>query len=224
MLAYITLVSVIGLFICLSVRHFRIFIKAGKEPFKSTLGGYFSWFFNRAMEIIKALKTKTLGEFFQKRLIQTWTYKERWIFLILVVSFLILAASGFFFVLLSSQRIHGLLLLLHMSSGVFFAITLALVVLLRARKYNFNGEISVSKKTLSKKRKKDSQKILFQKLFFWLYVLGGLSLIGTALMMMLPYFSSDTQYYILQIHRYSALFSILSAMGFTDFLLFDRKT
>ncbi len=224
MLSYITVLSVIVLFIGLSYRHFRISIKYGKKQSKSSQGGYFPWLCNRTLEITKALNVKNLGEFFQKRFIHPWPYKERWIFLILVFSFFFLVMSGFFFVLLSSQRIHGLLLLLHMSSGVFFAITLALVVLLRARKYNFNGEISVSKKTSSKKNKKDGHKILFQKIFFWLYVLGGLSLIGTALMMMLPYFSSDTQYYILQIHRYSALFSILSAMGFADFVLFDRKT
>jgi hypothetical protein len=53
-----------------------------------------------------------------------------------------------------------------------------------------------------------------KNILFWLFVLSGLSLVTTSLLMMIPIFVYQTQLVFFEVHRYSALVSVLTALGF----------
>ncbi|HZX11201.1 MAG TPA: hypothetical protein VFG01_09685, partial [Acidobacteriota bacterium] len=53
-----------------------------------------------------------------------------------------------------------------------------------------------------------------KNILFWLFVLSGLSLATTSLLMMIPIFIYQAQKVFFEVHRYSALVSVLTALGF----------
>ncbi|MBD3413674.1 MAG: hypothetical protein GF421_04480 [Candidatus Aminicenantes bacterium] len=122
----------------------------------------------------------------------------------LSLCFFYLFLSGFFFSLFSTHRMYGLPLMLHLIVGLLFALFLCAFLILYSD--NFSS-------------------FCFQNLFFWLFALSGLSLVVTSLLMMLPVFVYQTQKALFEIHRYSALISVLISVLFlyTAFLENESK-
>jgi hypothetical protein len=67
---------------------------------------------------------------------------------------------------------------------------------------------------VQKTKEKNHLSFRLQNIFFWLFALSGLSLMVTSLFMMLPLFVQQTQTALFEIHRYSALLSVLSSVLF----------
>ena len=193
MFGAITILSLVGLL-------YWIWRTAGK-----TEGGesFLSWIIKRTSHLfISRTWTKTSG------LYTAWRSKHypgplKWIFFGLTLGFGILVISGFLFSLLGLFRLRGIPLILHMGAGGLFAVTMAAMLWIRA------GDYGVDRMILSSKKQTYEWHIPF---VFWLFILSGFFLLATALAMMLPLFSNTSIRLSFNIHRYTALVSLLSSV------------
>jgi len=205
----ITLISVVGLIFALSLHNFHgLEVKTEKDSAGFSLKAYFPWFFKSIPGLFKASWAKRFREYWKKWIKHPYPGNVRWIFICLCLSFLYLAASGFLFALLFPRRMYGFPLMLHVSAGGVFAVSLALALVLRARSYVFPPEKEKTEKNSSFTR---------SRIYFWLFIVAGFLLIYTALVMMLPLFSLKVQIELFEVHRYSALIAVLAAAAFLYF-------
>ncbi len=194
-----------------------------KQSDKSSREVYIPWLFRRIVVFLKTAGIKGWRERYHRWVVLRHFGRERWIILCLGLSFCFLAASGFLFSLLSSQRMYGFILLLHVTVGGLFAVCLSLATILRARHYRLDTESIKRDKDAQAPGKKGSSQISWPTLFFWVCVASGFCLIISALTLMLPYFTVNSQLDLFEVHRYSALVALLSAIAFGYFNLLDAR-
>lgn len=187
------------------------------------MNSYIPWLISRLYAFLKTAGIKGWKERYQQWLVWRHPGRERLVIICLGISFCFLAASGFPFALLSAQRLYGIFLLLHVTLGGVFAVCLPLVLILRARHYSFDTEGPEFGQAASSPGGKGTAHTPWPKIFFWIFMASGLCLIITALTLMLPHFSLVTQLDLFEVHRYSALVSLLSAIAFTYFSRIDDK-
>jgi hypothetical protein len=173
---------------------------------------YLSWL---SKNPLKNIRQKLL----QKTFFLRYPAVEKWGIVSLSLSFIFLAVSGFFYALFLTQNLHGYPLLFHVILGGIFAICLPLVVVLLAPVFSFWSDGAEFVNTIQEGRKRTGPVPLIQKILFWLFVISGFLLILTALTSMLPAFSLKDQLSMADIHRYSALVALLSAIAFAYFTL-----
>ena len=220
----ITLLSVLGMFFALTIHRFRKSQETSRQNADEVpVASYLPWLFVRLFAFFKTAGIKGWKERYQQWVVLHHPGRERWVIICLGLSFCFQAASGFTFALLSAQRLYGIYLLLHVTLGGVFAICLPLALISRARHYSFDTEYPEHPRPASTPGVKSTPPRLWPKIFFWLFVASGLCLILTALTMMLPYFTLVAQLDLFEIHRYSALVSLLSAIAFTYFSRVDDK-
>jgi hypothetical protein len=208
----------------LTIHRFRKSQKASRtSPDEAPVPSYLPWLFTRLYAFLKTAGIKGWRERYQRWVALRHPGGERSIINCLGTSFCLLVASGFPFALLSSQRLYGIFLLLHVTLGGVFAVCLPLALILRARHYSFDTEDPEHGGADSSPGGKSTVHILWSKIFFWLFVSSGLCLIVTALTLMLPHFSLVAQLDLFEVHRYSALVSLLSAIAFTYFSRVNDK-
>ncbi len=204
MFVVITLTSVVALFIALtSVRHSELGVKSS----------YFSWlqekigpFFKNPLHGPRSLWEKTVG--------LPQPAAGKWALPSFVVSAALLVVTGFGYALLSRRGLHGFPLLLHVLAGGVYAVSLSLVVILHAGRFGFLTKSLASGIGLSNLGSVSLPRSTLQKILFWLFVLGGLLLIVSALGSMVPFFSFRSGRAIFEVHRYSALGSLLAGISF----------
>jgi hypothetical protein len=150
---------------------------------------------------------------------------EKWLLICLYGSFIYLAASGFFFAIFIPRGLYGFPLVLHVFAGAIFAVCLTLIAFLRARRFAFNPGPVVLLGDLKSVRQfripwdpRD-----WAKVFFWIFLLAGVSLAASALLPMLPWFSYKGQIILFGWHRWSALASLVAAVVFVDLELFAAR-
>lgn len=150
---------------------------------------------------------------------------EKWLLICLYGSFLYLAASGFFFAIFIERGLYGFPLVLHVVAGAFFAVCLTLIAFLRARRFAFNpGPLSLPGDLESVRKFKIPWGARdWAKGLFWVFLLGGLSLTVSALLPMLPWFPYKGQIILFGLHRWSALLTLVAAIGFADLELFAPR-
>jgi len=174
------------------------------------------WFFHGFTSVFRANLTKELKNSYKKNINPFFSKTEQIILGSLFFCFFYLFVSGFYFSLFSTHRMFGLPLMLHMIFGCFFALLLCAVLILYANKFNFLEQETEEK-----------HKLLWnvKRALFWMFILSGLSLVATSFLMMIPIFIYQTQQVFFEIHRYSALVSILTAPGFlyTSLLKNEKK-
>ncbi len=211
MFSIITLVSLFGLIFALMLHHYRRTRATNRKRsthFKIT--DYISWL---SKNPLKKLRQKLL----QKTFFLRYPAVEKWSTIGLRLSFIFLAVSGFIYALFSTQSLHGYPLLFHVILGGIFAMCLPLVVVLQAPVFSFWSKEAEFANKIPGGRKRTGPVPLIQKIFFWLFVISGFLLILTALTSMLPAFSLKDQLNMTDIHRYSALVALLSAIAFAYF-------
>jgi hypothetical protein len=190
---------------------------------KSSTATYIPWLFRRIFAFLKTAGMKGWRERYHRWIVLRHPGRERWIIICLGISFCFLAASGFLFSVLSSQRLYGFILLLHVTVGGLYAICLSLATIMRARHYRLDaGNISRDKNAQTSGGK-STLRFSWQTIFFWIYVASGLCLIISALTLMLSYITVNSQLDMFEVHRYSALVSLLSAVAFAYFSLLDAR-
>jgi len=217
----ITLVSFFGLIFSLLFHHSRRMKAQAKGiSVDSKTRSYIPWLFNQLSRIFKSssLSWQKMAQFLR---IQQYPEKERWIFLSLIASFVFLVASGFIPAMFIRRGLYGFLLLLHIGFGGIFAISLSIIVVLRARVYSFQTGKTMSNDSSAELKELTPSYAIMQKILFWLFIIAGLLLIVSALAQMLPFFSLNSQIALTEVHRYAALVSLLSAIAFAYITLTD---
>jgi hypothetical protein len=181
---------------------FYRFRKSGAE------GSFPAWLGGRLSRLLKERRGQALRDWHEQHLVRPNPPRQRWIFLAMLASFLYLALSGFVFALFFSGPLRGIFLMAHVSLGGLFSVSLAMVVFIRARLYDFGREPDP--------RGAQSGRTLFvSRLLFWVFVSAGFLLTLTALLMMLPWFAQPGHAGVLDLHRYSALVAVLTAAAFS---------
>lgn len=220
----VTVLSVLGMLFALTIHRFRKLKKASRQsPDKVPVNSYIPWIFSRLFAFLKTAGIKGWRERYQRWVVPGHSGRERLVIICLGTSFCLLAASGFPFALLSAQRLYGTFLLLHVILGGVFAVCLPLALISRGRHYSFDVKDPEHGQLASSPGGKSTIHTPWSKIFFWLFIASGLCLIVTALTLMLPQFSLVAQLDLFELHRYSALVSLLSAIAFTYFSRVDDK-
>jgi len=148
---------------------------------------------------------------------------EKWVFLVFYGSFIYLAASGLVFAFFVPRGLYGIPLLLHVIVGGLFGVSLTLIILVKGKDYLLSPRrFSLDLQALDP-RSWSVTVAMLQRTLFWLFAAAGLLLILTALLSMLPWLSTPGQRLVFNIHRYSALASVLAALAFADLALFTAR-
>jgi len=147
-----------------------------------------------------------------------FTFWERLIHAISLLSFLTLALTGFWAVFVTRSQLHGWLWMIHAAAGAFFAASIAFMALLWAMDCQFARHDWLWAKGLGGYF--DGGKIVpagrfnaGQKAYFWAIALLGLVMLLSGLGRMAPLFDAEVQETIYQIHRYGALLFLMAAIA-----------
>jgi len=219
MFGILTLVFLLGLISALLFHHYRkIRNSISKDSTDFKITNYFFWQASRISGLFKTSIKKDCQKLLHKVLYLRYPTAEKWSIILLSLSFVLLVLTGFIYALFIAQSLYGYPLLLHVILGGVFSVCLSIVVVLQAPFYSFHKEVEFSKDTFEG-REAVKPATVKQKILFWLFVISGLLLALTALSLMLPVFSLTAQLVVIDIHRYSALGALLSAIAFFYFTL-----
>ena len=128
-----------------------------------------------------------------------------------VLLFLLLAASGFLPIIIIGGHLSGVLLIIHLIVAPVFCVLYALSIILWVNTQRFHGEdwtYLVSLKGIRKNNNKVGSvltKMFWQKIYFWLFMLASLPAIMAIILSMYPFFGTTDNEFLMQLHRYSTL-------------------
>jgi hypothetical protein len=130
--------------------------------------------------------------------------------LLAVASLLVLGCTGFwpFF---QGNRVSGYGLMLHVSAGGFFAVMMMFYALGTARAY----KVDVSRDTKNRKG--------LHWGIFWIMILCACLVILSVILNLFPWFDLQAQYWLLVIHRYSAMMLTVAVVIHVYGLVRDRS-
>jgi hypothetical protein len=186
--------------------------KAGLPSFKA----YAAWLGRGAARLTAARGRRAL-ELAHKRLLELYPDPAtRWVAIGMGASFVYLAASGLGFAVFTTRGMFGVPLVLHVMAGGVFAAGLAAFVVLRAKDNVSAAESFVFDRFALREFPRGLPQGLVRPILFWVFVVSGLALAVTALGSMVRFFAFDTQSGLIEVHRYSALASVLAAMVLFD--------
>lgn len=136
------------------------------------------------------------------------------VYLFSILMFMILAITGFFPALILGQSMSGVLLMLHVTVAPLFAVSLAILALLWAHRQQFTTD---EWRWLAANLKKPRQLFaahndFWPKAGFWLILIVSLPAILSIILSMYPFFGTDGQHYLLNVHRYSVLILLVVVM------------
>ena len=151
------------------------------------------------------------------------------VYFLALACFGVLAVTGFGPSLIVGEHPAGYLLMLHVTAAPVFAVSLAVLTLMWAYRCRFDqSDWRWLQRLLRREagdKKSDLERPGFgQKVFFWLLVLFALSVILSITLSMFPLFGTGGQEFLSQLHRYSALLLVITAIGHTYLLLLYDKT
>lgn len=184
--------------------------------------GYFPWLWSGMKSIFKKeafQKGKSIVSDWIKNYYPGWT---KWIFLALAASFVYQAASGLLFAVFSPRGMFGVPLLVHVSLGGLFAVSLAFALIWRARAYRLDRQEAEAFESWACPFFKNLSKSLVRKFLFWVFAAAGLCLMVTALGSMVPLFSFNAQKTMIIVHRYCALVALLAGLNFLDIAILPQ--
>lgn len=183
---------------------------------------YLAWLALRTVQMSRRASPKAWRAYVEGLPLWRLPVPDKWLHVCFFGSFLYLAASGFFFAVFVPRGIYGYPLIGHVMAGGLFAACLAAVVVFKGRGYiSAPRPISLSL-TLLDPRKMGITAARVKLAAFWLFVLTGFLLTLTALLPMLPLLRTAGQKLMFDLHRYSALASLLAAVVFAGLELFER--
>jgi cytochrome b subunit of formate dehydrogenase len=146
---------------------------------------------------------------------------KKLVYLVALLCFVILAVNGFFAAVVLEKSISGYWIMLQTTAGGVFAVCVAILAVMWARRHRFNEsdwpwlQHILERITLTKSAGEESLNRsgrLGQKITFWLLVVLALPLILSMVSSMFTLFGTDGQKLLLELHRYSALLFVLAAI------------
>ena len=206
----ISVLSILGFVFWRTYERFRDEIHRQGRP-RMNWSAYFAWLYKRTKSLCSLSALERGKVQFRLWLRERFPGWKGWVFLCSAASFAYQAGSGFGYAVFSPRRIFGFPLFLHVLAGGVFAVTLAIVLFLKAKDFRLD---------------KHGEPILRKMLrpgLFWFFVAAGLAVSATALFSMWPSFTFREQGSLLHFHRYSALAAFLSAAAYLDLYLIPRR-
>lgn len=142
------------------------------------------------------------------------------LYLLTLLSFGVLAGTGFVPLLLGREALSRYFLLVHAAGAPVFAVCLSMLAFLSAHDYRFTESDRRRLRRFFPLKAAgnfvDFERPSFgQKICFWLTMLLALPVVLSVTFRMFPVFGTDAQKVLVGIHRYSALFFSLAAIGHT---------
>jgi len=181
----------------------------------------------RPIDILKTL-VHLFTLFFLEQKLNLVSVLRRLIYLLALLCFVVLVITGFYPVLVYGEHLSGFLLMLHATFAPVFAACLAVLVVFWADNCRFDknywpwlqrvlGREAVNKAGVKKYEPRPSDGLgeLLRKICFWLIILLALPVILSVVLSMFPFFGTDGQEFLLNLHRYSALLLALAAIVHT---------
>ena len=181
----------------------------------------------RPIDILKTL-VHLFTLFFLEQKLNLVGVLRRLIYLLALLCFVVLLITGFYPVLVYGEHLSGFLLMLHATFAPVFAACLAVLVVFWADNCRFDknywpwlqrvlGREVVNKAGVKKYEPRSSEGLgeLLRKICFWLIILLALPVILSVVLSMFPFFGTDGQGFLLNLHRYSALLLALAAIVHT---------
>jgi cytochrome b subunit of formate dehydrogenase len=151
------------------------------------------------------------------------------VYFIVLACFGVLVVTGFGPSLIVGEHPAGYLLMLHVTAAPIFAVSLAVLTLMWAYRCRFDQNdwrwlLRLLRREVGDKKPHPERSGFGQKVFFWLLVLFALSVILSITLSMFPLFGTQGQEFLSQLHRYSALLLVITAIAHTYLLLLCDKT
>jgi len=151
------------------------------------------------------------------------------VYILALACFGVLAVTGFGPSLIVGEHPAGYLLMLHVTAAPVFAVSLAVLTLMWAYRCRFDQSDwrwlqRLLRREAGDKKPAQEKSDFGPKVFFWLIVLFALSVILSITLSMFPLFGTGGQEFLSQLHRYSALLLVITAIGHTYLLLLCDKT
>ena len=150
------------------------------------------------------------------------------VYLAVLFCFLVLAITGFYPTLILGKHITGYLVMVHATFAPVFAVCLAVLAVLWAKRWRFTSgdwplfERIVRWATLANNPVANTygkSSCLGRKLSFWLIIFLALPLILSIVLSMFPLFGTHWQELLLSMHRYTALVFAMVAILHTYFII-----
>ncbi len=150
------------------------------------------------------------------------------VYLAVLFCFVVLAMTGFYPTLVLGKHISGYLVMVHATFAPVFAVCLAVLAVMWARRWRFTSgdwplfERLVRWATSAKSPVADTydQSSGFgKKISFWLIIFLALPLILSIVLSMFPLFGTHWQELLLGMHRYTALVFAMVAILHTYFII-----
>ncbi len=222
---FISLVSGSLLLLGLTLhRFFTTHPEAKKNIIYSVIAlNYWRWITKRSRESVRDASPEKWLAWTQGRSFWKHPDLEKWLFVSFYGSFLYLAASGFFFAFFVPRGLFGYPLLIHVVAGGLFALSLSFIVLLRGKNYIIDPKLPELTYAILDPKKLGLTALRVQNAAFWLFALAGFCLAVSALAPMLPFLAYRGQQLMFELHRYSALLAVLTAVAFVDLESFNAN-
>ena len=145
---------------------------------------------------------------------------KKLVYLLALLCFCVLAVNGFFAAVVLGKSVSGYWIMLQTTAGGVFAVCVAILTVMWARRHRFNESDWPGLQRILKRiiRLKTANNIpagksrLGQKITFWLLVVLALPLILSMVSSMFTLFGTYWQELLLEVHRYSALLFAMAAI------------
>ena len=184
---------------------------------------YFAWFALRTIQMSRKASLRAWWAYIKGLSLWREPLIEKWLFVCFYGSFLYLAASGFFFAIFIPRGLFGYPLVGHVMAGGLFAVCLTIIVLFKGRDFITVPKPASLSLSLLDPRKMGITSARVKLWAFWIFAAAGFLLTLSALMPMLPLLRTAGQKFMFELHRCSALVSVVAAMVFAGMELFRKS-
>jgi hypothetical protein len=187
-------------------------------------GWNLSWWRNTLIQEISLLFNRLRMSKYKGQLFRNLRYL---FFSITLLTFAILAFTGIIPVLILNEHMVGIFLIIHVTIAPVFAIGLALTALFWAHFQQFSNSDLELLKTVQAQNKishlEYHAQTYWPKILFWLFLTLSIPASLSMIISMFPFFGTDGQNTMLNIHRYTTLGLLIIAFFYTDFKLISSS-
>jgi hypothetical protein len=128
--------------------------------------------------------------------------------------------TGIIPVVILGEQMSGLFLIVHVTLAPFFVVALMLSAIFWAHFQQFDHTDYIYLRDIrNKKEIKNPAKMkqnFWSKIYFWLFLIFSVPAVLSIILSMFPYFGTEGQVTMLNIHRYSTLVLLIIALFYVD--------
>jgi hypothetical protein len=181
---------------------------------------FFAWLALRTIQMSRRASLAAWWSYLRALPLWRAPVPDRWLYLALYGSFLYLAGSGGFFAIFIPRGLFGFPLVGHVMAGGLFAVSVTILVLFKARNFITARRPAPLAWSILDPRRMGITAARVRVWAFWLFVAAGFMLTASALLPMLPLLRTPGQKLMFDVHRYSALVSVVAAAVFAGLEVF----